>query len=167
MATQEKDNSQTKENIQYVDQRYTFARKEEWLKKFFLLFMISFLTLGILGLFGSGPISEQTLSGGSYIIEYNQFLRKDTPSELYISLENPPDTTVISFAVSYLKDVQIKRVTPDPESVEIKDNRLHYSFATNGSGTIFFGIQPDRSGSKELEIGVLGDVRKIKQYVYF
>lgn len=162
-----KETTNKRVDISYVEQRYSFARKEQWVSKFFIAFILSFLIVGLLGLFGNGPISNQTISGGMYNIEYPQFLRMDTPSELYINLQNPPDTTVISFANSYIKDVQIKQITPTPESVEIADNHLQFSFVTSSEGTIAFSLQPERSGSKELEIGIQGDVTSIKQFVYF
>lgn len=167
MADQEQESSPNKRSINYVDERYPFAQKEHRVNKFFIMFMVSFLILGISGLFGDGPISEQTLSGDIYKIEYHQFLREDTRTGLYISLKNPPDTTVISLTNSYIKDVQIKQVTPTPESVEITDNRLHYSFVTDSGGTIAFSLQPKRSGPKELEIGVQDDFTRINQFVYF
>lgn len=167
MADQEQESSQNKGNISYVDQRYKFARKEQWVNKFFIVVALSFLTLGVLGLFGSGPVSDQTISNSFYEIEYHQFLREDTPTDLYISLKNPPDTTVVSFTNSYIKEIHIKQITPTPESVEIKNNRLYYSFVTSSAGTIAFNLQPERSGSKELEIGVQDDITRIKQFVYF
>lgn len=167
MNDEPKKTSNKKVDISFLEKRYSFAQKEQRVNTFFVVFMIFFLILGFLGLFGSGPISEKTFSGDIYKIEYNQFLRQDTPTELYISLKNPPDTTVISFTNSYIKDVQIKQVTPVPKSVELVNNRLIYRFDTSGTGIIAFSLQPERPGSKELEIGVQGDVTRVKQFVYF
>lgn len=132
-----------------------------------MIVMGFFLTLGLLGLFGSGFLSETILSANSYSVEYQKFLRQDTPSDIYISLDNPPDTAVVSLPNSYIKHVHLKKITPAPESVEIENQQLRYSFVTNASGVIAFKVQPEKMGIKELELDVSGEQTTIRQYIYF
>ncbi|HLR32573.1 MAG TPA: hypothetical protein VK074_08785 [Fodinibius sp.] len=155
-------------NIGYVKQRYPFIQKEQWVQKIFLTGVALFLGLGILGLYGEGYLSKKTISGSNYEIEYQQFLRSQTSTELYINLKQSDDTTVVSLPGKYIKQVKIEQISPTPESAKVgKNNRLQYNFVTSDNGTIAFYLRPQWLGAKEIEVGVQNETTVIKQFVYY
>lgn len=152
--------------MELVEQRYSFEKKELRIHKIFGVLMLLFLTAGMLGLFGDGILSSSKVETSEYEITYDRFVRNESPSELYIHLKNAKETTTISFSKEYSERVEIKNTVPSPETVEIKDGLLVFTFNTSRQGVIAFYLWPVESGSTELELSVQDDINYLSQYVF-
>lgn len=168
MANQEeKDSGKEERNIHLVEKRYSFVQKEWKVQRIFEVLMILFLAAGFLGLFGEGVLSEKTISGDGFEVKYQQYLRVKTPTELLVYLNNPPDTTVISFNSTYLEEVKIEQIVPQPIAAKTQNWRLFYTFNTASGGQIMFYLMPESPGKKELDLQIHQEVSRIEQFVYF
>lgn len=166
----EEDRSSNKLHISFIEERYSFAQKEQWVQKVFMVGMGIFLILGLLGFFGSGYLSKKVFSADNFDIEYHQFTREETTTSLLIHLKgstNTADTTTVSINEDYYRDVRIEQVVPDPASVEIRASNIYFTFNTTDTGTILFYLKPERLGTKTLEIGIQDEREKLHQFVFF
>ncbi|MEX2573954.1 MAG: hypothetical protein WD317_06635 [Balneolaceae bacterium] len=154
-------------DIFLLEEKYPFARREKRVQKVFIAVMLLFLIAGFLGLFSNGILSNRISAGSGYDIEYQKFVRIQTPDRLFIHLKNSDSSTDISVNREYLKNVRIEQVIPRPESVRSKNNQMVYTLNTAQTGLIIIYIKPLRAGIQELELGVDDEVKTIKQVTYF
>jgi hypothetical protein len=151
-------------------EKFISQQQKEW-----LIFRIAWVFMGLvliaaaLGLFGNGPISEQTYVAHKVHITYQKFMRADKESELYIGLQDQDlgQETTIGINNDYLKKVKIYQVVPQPAAVEIRDNTLLYRFRSVTNGFISFYLSPQHTGSQPLVITVGGKKMRFNQFIYF
>lgn len=155
-----------KKDIELVEERHSFEKRELRIHKIFGVCMVLFLTAGLLGLFGDGMVSSQKIEASEYEITYDRFVRNESPTELFVHLENAEKTTTISFNEAYTEKVEIKNIVPSPASVQIKNGLLVLNFNTSREGVIIFYLWPIESGSAELELSVQDDINYLSQYVF-
>lgn len=167
MAGHLQNNSESKRKVESIEERYSFARKELRLQKVLVVVLFCFILVGLLGLFGDGYFSERTISAENYEIEYQQFVREETPTELTIHLKKVSENISVSFNDDYVRQVRIEQVLPEPENMWIEDNRLFYSFGSSSEGSVIFYLNPERSGAKTLSLSVQDELHQLTQYVYF
>jgi hypothetical protein len=77
------------------------------------------LVLAIGGLFGDGPLSHVRAGGPALQVEYERFIRRDSPVEIRIDVQ-PPSGEEVRLAVSrdYLHSLRIESIVPEPERVD-------------------------------------------------
>jgi hypothetical protein len=77
------------------------------------------LLLAIGGLFGGGPLSHVRAGSASLRVEYQRFIRRDSPAEIRIEVQ-PTGSEEIHLAVSrdYLHALRIDSMLPDPERTD-------------------------------------------------
>lgn len=138
--------------------------------------LVLFIIGALAGLFGSGPLSEATVSSadGQMRAQYQRFCRRETPQSLDITFPTQPGTDSIELTVNgdYLRRVQITEIFPQPvESIHQQTGKLR--FTTDGSGqdmTVRLHLQPQQSGLLEARFaaGPAGKQTQIqfKQIVY-
>lgn len=96
------------------------------------------LVAAVLGLLGSGPLSEATADvPGVMRVEYPRFAQSQTPGRLTVHLE-PGAVTAPSVSLGidrqYLERWKIESVVPPPRRVHQADERLVYEFEVAGPG---------------------------------
>lgn len=136
--------------------------------------MLSLLLLAIaLGLFGrGGPLSKvETMSEDRrYVVEYDRFLRHDSPDVLRVAVEKAAAPVVrVQMDNRYARYIQLERVTPDPERETGADGVVTFLFRTRPGARleVSFYFTPEKHGSLEGWIAVDDSPRHtIKQFVY-
>ncbi len=138
-------------------------------------FLALILIISILGLTGSGPLngaSTQTTDAG-LVIRYERFERALSPGVIFVSFapEMVRDGEVrIWILSSYLENVQLEQVLPQPARVEVGEQRYVFTFgvsSTTNPTEVSFHIKPDLPGMQTAEIGIVdGPSRTLRQLVY-
>jgi hypothetical protein len=130
---------------------------------------------GLLGLLGSGWFSnakagEQT---DRLWLEYERFERFQSPARLRVHLGSSAgkDGFVrVWLKRSYLENVQLHQVTPQPESVEAGVDRLVYVFRDqklHEPTAITFDMEPEQIGLQSGAVGLdEGQSLQFQQFVY-
>jgi hypothetical protein len=118
--------------------------------------MTLLMVVTLLGLFGSGPLSRASAGAEStpLYLEYDRFGRLSNPTELRI----------------YVKSVQIEKVMPEPDRIELASDRLIYNFPVvepNQVGLITFHLKPTQFGLLVGQVGLVeGETLNFNQFIY-
>jgi hypothetical protein len=105
------------------------------------------ITAALLGLFGTGPLSDSIIRGDGLELRYERFGRFDRLTRLRFELiGETQETTRLSIGRPYLDAVQIEQITPVPARVEARPDRLVYEFPRHGPTAIIFYVKPDNIG---------------------
>jgi hypothetical protein len=126
------------------------------------------LFAALTGLFGAGPLSraERSAGEGALRVEYERYWRTSTPLALRVYArtgEAKQDRLHIWLSNAYLKNMQVKRVTPVPASEVASEGRLIFSFdyappVQNGTAPleVTFWLEPQSWGTQAGRIGIEG-----------
>lgn len=134
------------------------------------------LVLGALaGLFGTGAISTQLLhdSNGKLTVDYDRFARYQTQSVLkfYVSPQAAQNGKIqIALYRDYLDDINIQQVNRQPDSVELDQDKVTYSYQVkqlNQPAMIIFYFNPDRIGPINGKVGLENEpLLSFSQFIY-
>jgi hypothetical protein len=128
-----------------------------------------------LGLFGPGPLSSasQGRQGGPLRLEYNRFERFQSPATLHIHLEPGVEkerAVRVWISLDYLKGMQMRRITPEPDKVEGGPDRLTYLFRVEKSGPpkeITFHLETEQFGLLSGRVGLNTEEElTFRQWIY-
>lgn len=155
------------EDVKFQKQEWTFERIG-WIG------MALLILLGLLGLFGDGPISRATqTSPGGLKVTYERFERQTSPSNM--QLEFPQEAVQngqLRWWINrdYVERVQIDGIIPNPEQVETTADRIIYTVnAQDATGPIRIklNISAEESGNLAGEVGWLdGDSLQFSQFIF-
>lgn len=116
-----------------LEQDDAFQRRD-WLAQRIAWIMYAVILLAaIAGVFGSGPLSWQTVSDREQRISlhFQRVHRREAPQTLTIRAR-PSDPKSKSLRVwldkEYVRDLHIEGITPEPESSELRDDRVVLTF---------------------------------------
>lgn len=126
--------------------------------------MALIIVLGLLGVFGTGPLSDTT-SGypdAPLSLSYQRFVRHDGQDILTVRVA--PDqvsngTVDIWLSRAYLDGIEFRFISPEPTDVRTDGERLIYSFAVEDPVApllLSFFIQPQAIGPNSGELGIVG-----------
>lgn len=127
------------------------------------------------GSFGPGLMGRSVTSSkeSNLLITYDHFLHYQAPAEIEIEA-HPTDTMANSVQLkinrSYIDDIELTRIDPEPESQEGTSDKIIYTFNHPRTGDpvkVSFYFEPTRFGSIPLKVSV--DDKSpiaIKQFVY-
>ncbi|GMA17427.1 hypothetical protein E5F05_11220 [Deinococcus metallilatus] len=141
-----------------------FHRREVRIERLGWAAMLLIVLAALLGLFGSGPLSEkrvQTPDGGLQV-KYNRFARYMAPTELRLTFSPGAvrdDQVHIWLSREYLQHMEIQKIIPEPDSAQLEGNRLTYTFNAlqNGQpGQILFELQTEAIGRLRGAAGLAG-----------
>jgi hypothetical protein len=151
-------------------QRYQW-RAQRWAWGILGLVLIA----ALLGLTGNGPLSHATAETPDHSIRvnYNRFIRVRAPALTTIILgpEASPDGTVrLWIDRDYIDHLQVKHVTPRPESEEGGADRQVFVFRVTSPGEpaeITFHFEPEGGGYRTCRMGRVGGPElSFGQFVY-
>lgn len=127
------------------------------------------LVAALLGVFGTGPLAHATASapGGAFRVDYDRFLRSTQSSALQVS----PSSTGsgggdIELASSYVDDVEVSDVSPQPDSETARGDRLVLSYQSRMPTQVQIGVFPRTMGVHRAQIWVRGKAVSFRQVVY-
>jgi hypothetical protein len=133
-----------------------------------MLLIVLLALLGILG--GRGPLSAATADGDGLRIDYQRFTHVLEPTTLNITVQPAPgsQTVQLAFSATYLDQVDIQSVRPEPDKSYGSDNSAVFIFSVPASVTtteIEFELQPNIfgviGGQISLEGGPSLDLRQV------
>jgi hypothetical protein len=155
-------------DIRDTEQQYDFERKEYVVRNVLWVGMVLFLAAGLLGVFGKGVLSLTRVDGAGYYLEYERFLRDETPSSFSLYVQEKSEAPIrLAISRTYLEEVRIQNVIPQPKSAESRDDWIIYTFNASENGLITVNFTPQNVGETPLEIVFMGDQKIVNQYVIF
>ena len=137
-----------------IAQDMAFQRLEWRIERVGWFFMAAVVFAALFGLFGEGPLSSAVRSSGSLRIEYDRFLHNQAPSEYRIHFSTSQAEFQLGINHSFLENVKLERITPEPARVDISDIgvTLHFTNQNGRHGTIIIPFEPKAIGFLHTEI---------------
>lgn len=132
------------------EESLAYQRKSWRVQRVGWVLMGIFLVLGMLGLFGDGPLTRaRARSAGGFEVRYSRVWRLQT--EARVELTAVPDSAgqvIVSLQESLLSRADIRSVSPKPRQIEAVPGGQRIVFDARGDGpvTLRVGITPTRIG---------------------
>ena len=118
------------------------------------------LAAALLGLLGPGPLSEASTGPGAILVRYQRFAHFEAEAELDVEVRPtaPGAEMGIWLSSEYLRDMEIRGVTPPPARTRVERDRAVYFYEVAGDGplTIRFDIVYRKIGRLKGTAGILG-----------
>jgi hypothetical protein len=113
------------EDLQFEKRSWIFQRAG-W------VLMILIMAAALLGLTGPGPFSSRTATdeSGTIKIEYSKFLHYATPDivQIHLSPAGESDEAVLFVSRSYVRDIRLDHIIPEPEKEVVEKDFIAYHF---------------------------------------
>jgi hypothetical protein len=107
-----------------------------------------FVLAGLLGLFGTGMLSNTTGKNGAVVIDYERFYRYGAIMKLSIRDNEGAAQTIVEFPAAYIAHFNITSIMPEPTGTELTDQGVSYTFKSRSeSRTIVFYLEPQEAGN--------------------
>jgi hypothetical protein len=158
-----------------VAQDLEFQRRQWTVQRVGWVVLLAVLAAALAGLLGRGPLSSRTAAtpDGSLRVEYDRFVRRRDPTTLRFQLMPPADRAGdvrLGIDRSYLRGVQVRQITPQPDRVEAGPDRHIFVFRVidphEPTGVVFH-LEPDEMGSFEGRMGLDGgEAVLVRQFAY-
>jgi len=151
-----------------IGQDLAFERRQEQVRRLSAVAGAALLLAALLGVFGAGgPFAHAEVSSGAVTVEYERFTRYEAQTNLDIEVSDSEGETDIALARSYLQDVSVENISPEPESATVAPDRTVYTFDLEPGATVTFELKPERFGSKDAVVwGPQGGRAEFNQFVY-
>lgn len=120
-----------------------------------------FLMAGILGLFGTGPLSNASkhFAGGN--VEYQRFHRQGRIMHLTVFSENQKIEVALSH--QFLSNCRIETIMPEPLASRNEGEFMIYTFS--GADCSFF-LRPENPGTQNPKIRINGSALDLSMFIY-
>lgn len=131
--------------------------------------MVLFGVLIVLGVFGSGTLSDATAGGArdGLSSEHQRFLRFGEDTDLEVRLPAVAGTTTVSIDRDYLDDFEFGGVLPEPDAQSAKAGRLLLTFEGEAPSVVTVSLMPRTVGMRRARVSVNGGrVVSFRQLVY-
>ncbi len=156
-----------------VDQDLDFQRRQWRVQRIAWVTMAAIVLVALLGLFGTGPLSDASAEHGSLRLDYGRFDRKRAPAVLRVDVAAgaaPEGQLRLWLDETYLDGIEIRSIVPEPESAEAGADRTVYVFRVGDASqpaTISFEIEHAAFGRKTGRLGLVdGPAVAFSQFVY-
>jgi hypothetical protein len=163
-----------------IDQDLEHEKKAAVVRKAGWVLMTLTVLAGLGGLFGrSGPLNRtHTGESGPLVLEHERFTRLQTETTVTAYLRPPAGTREARLWVerSYIDDMQIDGIVPEPDRIETGADRLVLVFPLappdpSGAGPgvlqVDFHLQPQGMGPAQGRVGMEGGAElELRQFVY-
>lgn len=158
-----------------LDQDLAQQQREWKAERFAWIIWILLLLATLAGLLGPGPFSNATAGnvGDSLWVEYDRFIRHRAPTELVVHLQPEmvhEGIVALSLDQSFLDQVEIERIEPEPNQEQAAGERTHYVFEVAESEqplVVTFHLEPGDSGPLSTTVAVPGNAEVgVSQYVF-
>lgn len=132
----------------------------------FALIIVAALT----GLCGPGPLSSATKANGDIEVSFDRYVRLQSPAVVEVVLPVRGDAVRLQVSRTFLAEMSIEGVTPQPESVAAESESYTYVFTpAEGATSIraIFAGRPEKVGRiKGRFQAESGDAVSFTQFVY-
>ena len=127
---------------------------------------------GLLGLFGTGPLSSATATGPKAAVEidYERLLRRTVETEMKISFGKPilgPRLSVL-LPHAFLADMSVVSTSPRAAAMLMEENGVTYVFdvGASGLGMITLSLKPKGFGMITSPFVVQGESIVLHQFIF-
>lgn len=127
--------------------------------------MFLFILLALLGLFGEGPLSSQTVQSGDVQLKYERFCRYEHGAELRLQSAGENIQTV-SLPQEYLKKFQISKVVPRASRQITSPGYVNFQFEGSQNDIVTFYFNPVGRGKAGGTVKVNTHSFTISQIIY-
>jgi hypothetical protein len=156
-----------------VPQDPDFQRREWWAQRVGRVVMAMVVAGGIVGLFGSGPLSRATATdAGGLRVDYGRFERVQAPTTLRIHV-HPRAVSAgraeIWIDRDYLLESQVVGVDPAPAAVAVTADRMVYAFDVpepTRPAVVVVHLRLQRAGLRTGRVGAATGLVSFRQLVY-
>jgi hypothetical protein len=158
-----------------IDQDLEFQKAEWRMERVAWFAGLAILVLGLLGLFGTGPISSATAgdNDGPIAVDYQRFVRHDGEMSLTFTIaSNQVKEGQVEVWISepYLGKVEIEQFSHEPDEVRNEGDRTVFVFLAEDTGEPFSATISMRSqviGRLSGDIGIVdGSQLNVSQLSY-
>lgn len=164
-----------------IDQDLEHERRAASVRRVGWVLMVLAVLAGLAGLFGqSGPLNRARAGeSGPLVLEHERFARLQTETTVTAHLRPPAGAREARLWVerSYIDDMQVDAIVPEPDRIESGADRLVLVFAlaaaagSPGAGRgdlqVDFHLQPQRFGPVRGRVGGEGGAEvELRQFVY-
>jgi hypothetical protein len=158
-----------------VGQDLEFERRMQKVQRAGWAVMALVVLAALLGLFGTGLFSKAHIGreDAPLRLEYDRCLRYQAPQRLRVRLDSGAarqGKVRLWISDDYLERVQIARIYPQPEGVELGPDGQTFTFQTEDltePATVMFYVVPERVGSLPGRMRLVGgDLLSFRQFVY-
>lgn len=147
-------------------------QRREWMIQPVTWVVLCLILIAIaLGLTGSGPLSKAVAGSPESAIrmEYDRFMRRQSEDSLRMTVQPASGTVRIMLDSRYVKQIEIRKITPEPERVVSGADETIFVFSAAPSGPMHaeFRIRPETAGTLKGWVAVEGKPRhSFTQFVY-
>ena len=126
---------QVSEDMRYQIRQWRMASVTVWA-------LAAVAVCGLLGLTGSGPLSEAHAedAGGALEVGYQRFLRFGGPVELEVRPESGPGAAEITLDEDYLEGFDVESVTPQPDTEFADDRSVIFTFQDGAPSEVIVAL---------------------------
>jgi hypothetical protein len=158
-----------------LDQDLEYQQREWMAERISWVVWLLLLLAALLGILGSGPVSNATAGSqdGPLWVEYQRLARHRSPTTIIVHTrpEIAQDGTLqLQFDQEFIGKVQIERIDPEPDQVQIGMGRITYSFQVSEGDAplhIIYHMQLETMGSVSTPLGIVGGPEvTVSQFVY-
>ena len=139
-----------------------FQRRQWTFQRIGWLTMVLIAVAALLGLFGTGPLSDAAAERGPLRLDYGRFERKAAPAKLRIRVAGgtAQDGQIrLWLDERYLDAVEIRSISPEPSESQAGPDRTVYVFQIGDPGqpaAVSFDLQPVEFGRLTGRLGLVG-----------
>ena len=156
-----------------VGQDLKFQRRQWTIQRVSWIVMVVVVIAGLLGLLGSGPLSDASAEDGPLQLDYGRFERKRKPTQLRIQVAAgtaQEGQFMLWLDEQYLQRVEIQNISPEPEQFQAGSDRTVYVFQVSDPSqpaNVSFDIEPIAFGTFKGRLGLVdGPEIEFTQFVY-
>lgn len=124
------------------------------------------LILALLGLFGTGWLSYQKITGPGSEVKYERFLRYESETEMVFNLDQAKDTIILSIPQSYIAYIDVVAIEPLPGKSVIADGQVNYYFPALGRAGIHCTLMAKKTGNVTETVTLNGQPFQLSHLIY-
>lgn len=127
--------------------------------------MLGISVAALLGVFGKGPLSHARAGSddSGLRVDYERFLRQEAPGTLTVNLGGaavrPDSMTEVWLDRTWLAEMEVTGITPEPERSRVETDRVVYTFRLNPESTparVTWYFETHLLGRSTVRVGVVG-----------
>ena len=128
--------------------------------------MLIFLVSAVLGLFGSGALSEKTITKDGTSIKFDRFERRENDTQLEIVTQQGRGRLVVAFSPAFTESFRIEDIVPGPAEEATRNGHTVYTFAADARAQLTFFLTTRKAGNIRSELRVNDTDFELRQFIY-